>query len=82
MEVLYFLIPLGLILALLVAWGFLWAVGHGQFDDLEGPAYSILLDEDEVDDRLSPPSGFSASGREEPIPGLFDDSDNTDTNLS
>ena len=80
MDVLFLLIPLGLILALLVAWGFIWAVGHGQFDDLEGPAYSILLDEDEVDDcRPSQPDNHRAGGREEPVPELFDDSN---TNLS
>lgn len=79
MEVLYLLIPLGLILALLVAWGFLWAVGHGQFDDLEGPAYSILLDDDEDDDRPLRPDGLSTGGRKEPNLGPFDDSD---TNLS
>jgi len=64
MDVLFLLIPLGLILALLVAWGFIWAVGHGQFDDLEGPAYSILLDEDEIDDRPLRPDGGSVDGHD------------------
>ena len=29
-------------------WGFLWAVKTGQFDDLEGPAHRILMDDDDV----------------------------------
>ena len=33
-------------------WAFLWAVRTGQFDGLEGPAYRILMDDD--DPRLPP----------------------------
>ncbi len=47
MEVIYFLIPLAIILLLLIVAAFFWAVKNGQFDDLEGPAYRILLDDDE-----------------------------------
>jgi cbb3-type cytochrome oxidase maturation protein len=46
MEVIYLLIPLSLILLCLIVWVFFWAVRSGQFDDMEGPAYKILLDED------------------------------------
>jgi cbb3-type cytochrome oxidase maturation protein len=28
-------------------WAFLWAVRTGQFDDLEGPAHRILMDDDD-----------------------------------
>lgn len=46
MDVLYLLIPLSVVLALLVA-GVLWlAVRSGQFDDMEGPAFKVLLDDD------------------------------------
>ena len=47
MEILYLLIPISLILFGLIVWVFFWAVGSGQFDDLEGPAHRILLDRDE-----------------------------------
>ena len=47
MEVLYLLIPLGLVLLGIAIWGFMWAVKSGQFDDLEGPAHRILLDDDD-----------------------------------
>jgi len=34
-----------------VAWlGFLWAVKSGQYDDIEGPKYRMLEDDDEKKD--------------------------------
>ncbi|MGD9257499.1 MAG: cbb3-type cytochrome oxidase assembly protein CcoS, partial [Gammaproteobacteria bacterium] len=30
----------------LAIWAFFWAAGSGQFDDLETPAWRILLDDD------------------------------------
>lgn len=49
MTILYFLIPLTLILLGFAIWAFFWAVKNDQFDDLEGPAYRILFDDDEND---------------------------------
>jgi cbb3-type cytochrome oxidase maturation protein len=46
MEILYLLIPLSLVLVGVIIWAFFWAVRSGQFDDLEGPAYRILMDDD------------------------------------
>jgi cbb3-type cytochrome oxidase maturation protein len=46
MEILYLLIPLSVALAFLIGAAFWWSVGSGQFDDLEGPAHRILLDDD------------------------------------
>ena len=46
MEILYLLIPLSLLLVGAIIWIFLWAVRSGQFDDLEGPAHQILMDDD------------------------------------
>ena len=28
-------------------WVFLWAIRSGQFEDLEGPAHRILMDDDD-----------------------------------
>ena len=47
------------LLLLLMVWALLWAVRSGQFDDLEGPAHRILMDEDETmepipDDKTQP----------------------------
>ncbi|MGD8926920.1 MAG: cbb3-type cytochrome oxidase assembly protein CcoS [Thioalkalispiraceae bacterium] len=47
MNILYLLIPLGLVLLGIAVWAFMWAVRSGQFDDLEGPAHRILMDDDE-----------------------------------
>ncbi len=47
MEILYLLVPLAVIFAGGIVWAFLWSIRSGQFDDLEGPAHRILMDEDE-----------------------------------
>ncbi|MDD5363986.1 MAG: cbb3-type cytochrome oxidase assembly protein CcoS [Gallionellaceae bacterium] len=46
MDILYLLIPVSVVLVGLIALVLLWAVKHGQFEDMEGPAYRILLDDD------------------------------------
>jgi len=51
MEIIYLLIPISLILLVLIVWILLWAVRDGQYDDLEGPAYRILMDEDKIVER-------------------------------
>ncbi|MBN8455353.1 cbb3-type cytochrome oxidase assembly protein CcoS [Accumulibacter sp.] len=50
METLYLLIPISVVLVFLIALAFWWSLRSGQFDDMEGPAYRILMD----DDRSSP----------------------------
>jgi len=47
MAALYILIPVAVVLVGLAIWVFFWAVDSGQFDDLDGPAHSILFDDDE-----------------------------------
>ena len=47
MEIIYLLIPLSVILVGVIIWIFLWAIRSGQFDDLEGPAHQILMDNDD-----------------------------------
>ena len=46
MSIIVVLIPLGLIVVGLGIWAFFWAAGSGQFDDLETPAWRILMDDD------------------------------------
>ncbi len=50
MNVLIILIPAALFLGLLGLAGFLWAVRVGQFEDLDGAAERILMDDDVMDD--------------------------------
>jgi len=46
-PILLFLFALTLIFVGLAAAGVLWAVKSGQFDDMEGPAQRILMDDDD-----------------------------------
>jgi len=46
MEILYLLIPLSLVLVFVIAIIFWRSVKGGQFDDLEGPGYRVLMDDD------------------------------------
>lgn len=42
MNILFVLVPLSLMLVICAAWAFLWAVDHGQFDDLESADWQAL----------------------------------------
>jgi cbb3-type cytochrome oxidase maturation protein len=46
MDILYLLIPLSLVFVAVIAAVFLWAVKSGQFEDMEGPAHRILMDDE------------------------------------
>jgi cbb3-type cytochrome oxidase maturation protein len=47
MEVIYFLVPLGLMFLGIAIWSFFWAVKHDQFDDMDSPSHRILQDDRE-----------------------------------
>ena len=47
MTIVLVLLPLTLLLVGIAVWAFFWAVGDGQFDDMDSPAYRILLDDDD-----------------------------------
>jgi cbb3-type cytochrome oxidase maturation protein len=46
MESLYLLIPMSLAVVALIVFILYWSVRNGQFEDLEGPAHAILMDDD------------------------------------
>ena len=46
MESLYLLIPVSVGLVFLIGLVFWWSLRNGQFDDMEGPAHAILMDDD------------------------------------
>jgi cbb3-type cytochrome oxidase maturation protein len=46
MDILYLLIPLSVVLVFFIAWFFWWSLRNNQYDDLEGPGYRILMDDD------------------------------------
>lgn len=47
MKILYLLIPIGFAVMGVALWAIIWAVKNGQFDDMEGPAHRILMDDDD-----------------------------------
>ncbi len=46
MTVLLFLIPLALLLGVGALVAFMWSLKSGQFDDLDGAAHRVLMDDD------------------------------------
>ncbi len=63
-TIIYVLIPVGLVFLGLGIWAFFWASGSGQYDDLESPAWRILMDDDS-----RPPSAGQTGAEEEPDDG-------------
>jgi len=61
MEALYLLIPVSLAIVVLAAWIFLRMSDSGQFDDMDAPAHSILLDDDRP-----PPLDITPTGETPP----------------
>lgn len=50
MNVLVYLIPIALLLGAIGLAAFLWSLKSGQYDDLDGAAQRILLDEEPAND--------------------------------
>jgi cbb3-type cytochrome oxidase maturation protein len=46
MEALYLLIPVSVLLVFAVGIAFWFSLKSGQFEDMEGPAYRIVMDDD------------------------------------
>ena len=47
MDIIYLLLPVALIILIVIIVVFFWAVKSDQFEDLEGPAHRILMDDDD-----------------------------------
>jgi cbb3-type cytochrome oxidase maturation protein len=47
MDIIYYLIPMAIVIVIGIVGGLFWAVKSGQFDDMEGPAHRIIMDEEE-----------------------------------
>ncbi len=48
MDIIFLLIPIAMVLVVFMAGVYWWSVRTGQMDDLEGPAYRILMDDDGI----------------------------------
>jgi len=51
MDIIYLLLPVALIFLIIIIAVFFWAVKSDQFEDLEGPAHRILMDDDAGDNK-------------------------------
>lgn len=51
MESIFILIPISIILGFAIVYFFWWSGKNGQFDDLEGPAHRIIMDNDTPQDK-------------------------------
>jgi cbb3-type cytochrome oxidase maturation protein len=47
---LYLLIPIALVFCALAVWLLVWAIGNGQYDDLDKEAWRILADDEPTTD--------------------------------
>lgn len=53
MESLYLLIPVSVLLVFVIGVIFWWSLKSGQMEDLEGPAYRILMDDDRAQNPIT-----------------------------
>ncbi len=58
MEILYLLIPIAVVVAAVAIGFFVWTVRSGQYDDMDGPAHRILMDDDDPKIPRRPPAGL------------------------
>ena len=54
-DSLYILIPISILLVFAIAAIFWWSVKSGQFEDMEGPAWRVMMDDEQ------PPTQADAS---------------------
>lgn len=55
MNILLFLIPISLLMIAAAAGIFVWAVRHGQFEDLDTPALDVLREDEPPARSAAPP---------------------------
>ncbi|WP_297813309.1 cbb3-type cytochrome oxidase assembly protein CcoS [uncultured Methylophaga sp.] len=60
MEVIYGLLPGMLLLGIIGVAVFFWAVRNGQYDDMDGAAHRVLLDDDELPEQHTDESDSEA----------------------
>lgn len=60
MEILYLLVPLSVLFVFLIGAVFWWSLRSGQFEDLEGPGYRVLRDDD---DPVQAPPGTAETSK-------------------
>lgn len=56
MDILFLMIPVSIVLVFVIGVVFWRSIRQGQFEDLEGPAYRILMDDDSFQESPRLPS--------------------------
>jgi cbb3-type cytochrome oxidase maturation protein len=51
MDIVFLLVPISLVFAFLIGAVFWFSLKSGQFEDLDGPAYRVLMDDDKPHER-------------------------------
>lgn len=59
MDILFLLVPLSVVLVAVVGVFLFWAIGSGQFDELDDPATRVLEDDDSVHPPTAAPTPVS-----------------------
>lgn len=65
MESLYILVPLSVVLVFVIGIIFWWSLRSGQYDDMEGPAYRMLMDDRDPAPKETREVEHDDSGRKE-----------------
>lgn len=64
MEIMYLLVPVSVVLVFLIGGAFWWSLRNGQYDDMQGPGYRILMDKDKpVDNPVEGRDQAQAAGK-------------------
>lgn len=66
MDIIYLLLPVALIIVVIIIAVFFWAVKSDQFEDMEGPAYRILMDDDMENSSVKKEPATAKSAKKSP----------------
>jgi cbb3-type cytochrome oxidase maturation protein len=68
MDVVFALVGVSIVLVIVIAIVLMWAVRSGQFEDMEGPAWRVVMDDDRPGSGNAAQSEPEIEPRESPLP--------------
>ena len=68
MEILYLLVPISVVLVFFIGIAFWWSLRSGQYDDLEGPGYRVLMDDDKTREKAKEKPAKEKPAKEKSTP--------------